>query len=104
MKQVLTMKPPHPNSEADQALLHWAEAVALLLYLPRRHGAQLLSGVAGQLRQLMIPLPEEHNLLTLQIRYINQLLGFQLLPQPRRRWRFGPDYGAMRMIGGESGG
>jgi hypothetical protein len=34
-----------------------------------------------------------------QIRRINQLLGFEFLPVPIRRWRFGPDYGSMRVIG-----
>jgi hypothetical protein len=35
-----------------------------------------------------------------QIRQINRAFGSEIIPVPPRKWRFEPDAGAMRVIGG----
>jgi hypothetical protein len=103
-KRVLTVEPFDPNPEPDQALLHWAQTIELLLRLPSPLRARAISGFADRIRSYSDLLQGPSAIHPWQMRSINRLLGFEFIPVPRRHWRFGPNYRALRIIGGETGG
>lgn len=78
----------------------WADVVSLLSLLPGQQRARVISRASACLESHLTSIPDQLALPTWQIRYINQVLGHELISEPRRRWRFGPDYGSMRVIGG----
>jgi hypothetical protein len=100
MNWVLTMEPFDPNPEPDQALLHWAEAVELLLRLPSPLRARAISHFADRIRCYVDLLQGSAAIHPWQMRTINRLLGFEVIPVPQRHWRFGPNYGALRKLFG----
>jgi hypothetical protein len=104
MKRVLTVEPFDPNPEPDQALLQWAEAVELLLRLPPPLRARAVSHFADRIRSYSDLRQGSAAIHPWQLRALNRLLGFELIPVPQRHWRFGPNYCALRIIGGETGG
>ncbi len=103
MKRVMTVEPFDPDPEPDQALLQWAETVDLILRLPPSLRARAISDFADRLRSYVDLQHGPGALRPWQMRAINRLLGFELIPVPQRHWRFGPDHRALRIIGGESG-